>query len=386
MTIGYICESNPFTDRHAWSGTIYNIREAIEQAGFEVVWIPFDDSSKLARYSERLRWKLYDLLGKKQILGGAHFLPEVYAYSKSIKKDAAFNRCDVLFFPRGGQVGLFLKTNKPIIYYSDATAHVMVDYYWKNCHPLSVKMACFLEKKASQKAFINLRSSQWATNSVIQDCKCPAQRCLVLEFGANMDAKDIQRITPYEKGQLRILFSGVDWERKGGDIGVETVKILRDKGIDAHLDVVGIRELPAYCKDYDFITNHGFLNKNNPEEYRNYISIFRHSHILLLPTQAECSAIVYCEAAGFGLPTYTYATGGTENYVIEGINGHTLRRTQQAIDFASCIIDDIEQHRIGSLHEGALRLYQEKLSWPAWSKRFKAIIHDFFPDKPCLNV
>ena len=379
MTIGYICESNPFTDRKAWSGTIYNIREAIENAGFEVVWIPFNNSSKLARLSERLRWRMYNLLGKKEILGGVHFPPEVYAYSKTIKKDSTFNKCDVLFFPRGGQVGLFLKTDKPIIYYSDATAHVMVDYYWKNCHPLSVKMACYLEKKASQKAFINLRSSQWATNSVIQDCKCPATRSLVLEFGANMDATDIQQITPYERGQLRVLFSGVDWERKGGDIAVETAKILRDKGIDAHLDIVGISDLPAYCKDYDFITNHGFLNKNNQEDYCNYIDIFRHSHILLLPTQAECSAIVYCEAAGFGLPTYTYATGGTENYVVNGINGHTLLPSQQAEDFANYIIEDIEQHRIESLHEGALKLYADKLSWSAWSRRFTKIMNEFFP-------
>lgn len=381
MTIGYICESNPFTDRKAWSGTIYNIREAIENAGFEVVWIPFNNSSKLTRLSEKIRWRLYDLLGKREILGGVHFLPEVYAYSKTIKKDSDFNKCDVLFFPRGGQIGLFLRTDKPIVYYSDATAYVMVDYYWKNCHPLSVKMACYLEKKASQKAFINLRSSQWATNSVIQDCKCPATRSLVLEFGANMDATDIQQITPYEKGQLHVLFSGVDWERKGGDIAVETVRILRGKGIDAHLDIVGIRDLSAYCKNYDFITNHGFLNKNNQEDYCNYIDIFRHSHILLLPTQAECSAIVYCEAAGFGLPTYTYGTGGTENYVVNGVNGHTLPPSQQANDFANCIMEDIEHNRMGALHEGALKLYSEKLSWSAWSKRFRNIIYDFFPDK-----
>lgn len=381
MTIGYICESDPFTDRHAWSGTIYNIREAIEQAGFKVVWIPFDNSCKLARYSEKLRWKLYDLLGRKQILGGTHFLPEVYAYSRTIKQDYSFNKCDVLFFPRGGQVGLFLKTDKPIIYYSDATAHIMIDYYWKECHPLSVKMACYLEKKASQKAFINLRSSKWAINSVIQDCKCPSSHSLVLEFGANIDASDIKPIIPYEKGQLRVLFSGVDWERKGGDIAVETVKILRNKGIDAQLNIVGIRDLPAYCKDYNFIINHGFLNKNIPEDYCNYIEIFRHSHILLLPTQAECSAIVYCEAAGFGLPTYTYATGGTGNYVIEGINGHTLHPSQQANDFAKSIYDDIEQERVISFHEGALKLFSEKLSWSAWSKRFLKIMNDFFPNE-----
>lgn len=36
--IGYICQSNPFVDKKAWSGSIYKIRIGIENAGFEVKW------------------------------------------------------------------------------------------------------------------------------------------------------------------------------------------------------------------------------------------------------------------------------------------------------------------------------------------------------------
>lgn len=378
MTIGYICESNPFTDCNAWSGTIYNIRKSIENAGFEVIWIPFSTNTRLVRLSEKLRWKLYYLCGKKNILGGVHFLPEVYGYARSIEKNRLLKKCDVLFFPRGGQVGLFLKTDKPIIYYSDATAYVMVDYYWSNCHPLSVKMACFIEKKASQKATLNIRSSQWAANSVINDCKCDSSRSLVLEFGANLDSKDIQPIDPYKNGQLQVLFSGVDWKRKGGDIAVETVRLLREKGFEAILHVVGIRELPSYCRHYDFIVFHGFLNKKETADYQKYIELFRNCHIMLLPTLAECSAIVYCEAAGFGMPTYTYATGGTQNYVVNGINGYTLSPDKGANDFSDVIIHDIIHNNMKSLHEGAMNLYSEKLSWSAWSKRFRSIILQYF--------
>ena len=244
-------------------------------------------------------------------------------------------------------------------------------------------MVCYIERKASQKAFLNLRSSQWAANSVVNDCKCDPSRSLVIEFGANMDSDDIQPITPYQSGQLRVLFSGVEWERKGGDFAIETVKLLREKGIDAVLNIVGIRELPSYCKSYDFIIDHGFLNKKDTLEYRRYIDIFKNSHIMLLPTKAECSAIVYCEAAGFGLPTYTYATGGTENYVINGLNGQTLSPSKGPNDFAADILKDIKSDNMRSLHEGALRLYLEKLSWPAWSRRFKSIIDNNFGKDNC---
>ena len=380
MVVGYVCESDPFVDRNLWSGTIFKIREAIENAGFEVKWIPFDDKSKKVLLCEKIRWKLYDLLGRKQILGGVHFLPELYLYGKSVKKDETFSKCDVLFFPRAGQIGLFLNTDKPIIYYSDATAHVMVDYYWKNCHPLSVKMACYLDKKASQKAALNLRSSKWAADSVVNDCKCDPSKSLVLEFGANVDDDDLQPIIPYHEGTLNILFSGVEWERKGGDIAVETVRALRRRGLDAVLHIVGIKDLPASCKGYDYVILHGFYNKRDVLEYKKYIEVFRSCHIMLLPTQAECSAIVYCEAAGFGLPTYTYATGGTTNYVVDGINGCALPPKSSADEFAEVIMNDIKENRMDMLHEGAIRLYQDRLSWGAWSKRFKDIIREYMPN------
>ena len=372
--IGYVCDTNPFEDRLAWSGLKYKIREAIELAGYTVIWIPIDNTNPLVRFCESTKWKLEKLFGKKRILGGCHFLPETYALAKTITKNEQFDRCDYLFFPGGGQISIFLRTNKPIIYYTDATVHLMLNYYWFNCLPLSTKTACWLEKKACQKALLNIRASTWATNSVIHDCRCKPSKCITLEFGANIDSSDISPITPYKTGQLRVLFSGVEWERKGGAIAVETIKILRNKHIDAVLHIVGIKKLPYYCNNCEFIINHGFLDKNDAVSYHKYINILKNCHILLLPTQAECAGIVFCEAASFGIPSYTYATGGTENYVQNQINGHTLPSSQGALGFVEKIIDDIENENMTKLHKGALNLYNEKLSWNAWAKKFQHAI------------
>ena len=378
--IGYICDTNPFEDRLTWSGLIYKIREAIESAGYQVVWIPYDKTTKYVHLCEKIRWRLYKLLGRKQILGGCHFLPETYALARSIEMNEQFDNCDYLFFPGGGQISLFLKTKKPIIYYTDATVHLMINYYWYDCHPFSVRMACWLEKKACQKAALNIRASSWATNSVINDCKCKPSNCVTLEFGANIDASDIDPITPYTKGQLRILFSGVEWERKGGDIAVETVRLLREKGIDAILHIVGINELPLYCRNFVYIVNHGFLDKNDAIDYQKYIDILKNSHVFLLPTQAECAGIVFCEASGFGIPSYTYATGGTENYVKNGVNGYALMKNNGAADFAERILKDIEENNMLNLHEGAIKLYNERLSWSSWSKRFQKVVDSMKDD------
>ena len=151
--------------------------------------------------------------------------------------------------------------------------------------------------------------------------------------------------------------------------------MLREKGYDAILHVVGIKELPDYCFDLGYIVNHGFLDKNDTFSYQKYINILGNSHLLLLPTHAECAGIVFCEAAGFGIPSYTFATGGTENYVQNGINGYTLSLSHGAKDFAEQISKDIESGNMLSLHEGALNLYNMKLSWNAWSKHFRNILN-----------
>ena len=56
----------------------------------------------------------------------------------------------------------------------------------------------------------------------------------------------------------------------------------------------------------------GFLNKNIPEQYQKLITIMGRCNLFLLPTKAECAGIVLCEASAFGLPIFTFDTGGLE--------------------------------------------------------------------------
>ena len=118
----------------------------------------------------------------------------------------------------------------------------------------------------------------------------------------------------------------------------------------------------------------GFLNKNIAEQYAQYIRIFEKCHIFLLPTKAECAGIVLSEAAAFGLPCYTYATGGTTNYVINGYNGRALSPGSSSHDFANIIIEDINNNRLKEFSDNDNELTRDKLSWEAWSRRFKAIM------------
>ncbi len=376
MIIGYVSPTNPFTDRKAWSGLTYKVRESIEKAGVEVVWIPYKTVSTGIRIWNLLL-KIYCKLfahGQRFLLG-EHFPMTAWIMAKSIKIDTNFQRCDCLFFPGGAQIAKYIKTSRPFIYYSGATVPIMLDYYWDDICSLSRKIAIKMDKEASLRAKINLKASRWAYLSLLEDYGCDPNKCHVIEYGPAIDTTDITPIAPYRGGRLNIFFSGVDWERKNGDIAVNTVKILREKGVDAHLFVAGISDLPEYCKDINFITNVGFLNKNTKDGYKRYMELYRCCHLMLVPTKAECAGVVFCEASAFGMPSYTYATGGTTNYVLDGQNGRAISLKDGAEVFAELIANDIENGNLQAFHDGALKMNRDVLSWEAWTKHFKQIMN-----------
>ena len=131
-TFGFVSEANPFIDRFAWSGTLYKIREGLERAGFRVVWIPVRTNSFAERLYRRVYIKLKTMLfckGKNIVLNTHRpFIAKMQA--RTIRMDETYKSCDAFFFPGGAQRMLFMNLlGKPSVYYTDATFHIMVDYY-----------------------------------------------------------------------------------------------------------------------------------------------------------------------------------------------------------------------------------------------------------------
>lgn len=370
-TIGYVSQANPFKDKKAWSGTIYKIREGIENAGYKVIWIPYS--------TDTFKHKVYK--GLMNLVFGKNVLKDHNKYYYKLCADTIdmnlVSKCDYLFFPGGAQMAAYRKFNKPIIYYTDANFKIMVDYYWYNLPKWIIKQGNETERLGIQNSYINIRSSKWAADSVVNDYNGNPKRNYVLEFGANIDYKDIIQSKPYKNNEtLNILFSGVAWIRKGGDIAVKTVQLLNQKGIKANLFITGISNLPSKYQNLPYIKNFGFFNKNIAEQYQQYIKIISSSHIFLFPTKAECSAIVLCEASAFGLPIFTYDTGGLANYVLNGVNGYRLPLKANETDFANNIITCIKNNELEKLSHGGIKLFNEKLNWNAWSKSFRKIMQD----------
>lgn len=376
VRIGFINHNSPF-DRKASSGTTFQMYQALKKIGAEIVWI---------QPKHNLFYKLVDFFYKLlTVFTGSKILRDhtinlAIIESHSLKKQDIEN-CDILFAPFTSAALYSLKTDKPIIYLSDTTFSAMVDYYFKGIVPWNIKQANKIEKKALTKATIVILSSEWAKKSAQTDYDIPDSKIRVLEFGANIDEKNIIPHQYSYNNHLNILFLGVDWVRKGGDIAVEATRYLNDNGISATLHIVGIRNLDNDIANLPFVRNYGFLDKNNPDDYNKLVSVIQQSHCLLLPTKAECAGIVFCESSANGLPIFTYNTGGVSNYVENGKNGYMLPIGTPGDEFGRKISECLQSGELEKMSKTAVGVYKEKLNWTVWGNKMELTIEKLYYHK-----
>lgn len=114
----------------------------------------------------------------------------------------------------------------------------------------------------------------------------------------------------------------------------------------------------------EHIKIYGFLNRNIPEQQELLISLREKADIFILPTQAECAGIVFCESSAYGIPSITYDTGGIGDYVINGENGYRLPIGASGKEFARVIMDLVNSPgKLNEMRKNAKEMYSKELNW-----------------------
>jgi glycosyltransferase involved in cell wall biosynthesis len=371
MKIGFAGRWSPL-DKTAWSGTYFYAHQAIKK-NFDVQIFTY-------------KWPWYvreQLIFQKQIQKlrtrkiAVEFL-KGYAlwFSKQLEKDLLKIKPDVLFVPGAPQLIAYCKTSVPIIHMADATFQQLQGYYdsFSNLAPYNIKQGIELDQKAFENAAHCLMASDWAKQSAINEYHIPENKITVQPLGANLD--NIPAVTELKTEKNRIcqlLFLGVDWNRKGGQIALDTFYALKKKGMQVQLKIIGCK--PTVSVIDKNITVIPFINKNIKEEADWLYHILLQTDFLLLPTRAECAGVVFCEASAFGVPSITTDTGGVRNYVQDEINGFALPTSAGPHAYAEKILDLYNNHdTYRRLCISSRQKFETTLNWDTWAKSFETVV------------
>lgn len=380
MKVLFISMGESAEDRKAWSGTVFQAIKGLERAGFDVEYLSAMRDCKQT-FADKLLctyWiRIPALFGKKTRMDESFY--SVRIFRQTLEK-FDYSGYDIIFVPTYlSIVNAIPKSVKAkIVHLVDATVDSLFEYYneFSNLWFHNYWEAHILGKRAFRRADLLIASSEWCRQNAIRQYGIDPRNISVIEFGANIDALDIPAVEKkYDPSRpLRIYWSGVNWERKGGDVALECCKKLNEKGYSVEFHITGMKTLPNEITKILWVHNHGFLNKNNPEEYHRLIEIMSQQDIFLFPSRAECSSIALCEANAFGLPCFVYDTGGTANYVENGKNGYMLPLSASGADFAERIEECINNYEFDCLSLNARKKYETTLNWNEWSDRVKKAI------------
>jgi glycosyltransferase involved in cell wall biosynthesis len=232
-----------------------------------------------------------------------------------------------------------------------------------------------LERRAIARARWLLYPSPWVADFARSFYGADPARIHVVPYGANLDdpppAEVASRVPDF--ATCNLLFIGVDWLRKGGDVAVATFDALARAGVPVRMTVVGctppgealrpgIRVIP-------------FLDKNVPAERAQLDALYADSHFLFVPTRKECYGIVFCEAASFGVPVVATDTGGVSGIVRDGENGRLLPPEAGGDEYAAVIAELFASPaRYRTLREASRHAFDDRLNWDAWGRATARIL------------
>lgn len=295
----------------------------------------------------------------------------------TLQKRLKGNSYDALLAPVGSTLIAELSQDvPPIIYSSDATIPLMESYYngYGKVHSWYNKRAKMIEKAALNRADLLVYPTWWAAYSAMDDYDIYPDRILVQPFGANISDPPTreQALAPRKPGPLRLLFCGVEWERKGGDIALDAVRALIAAGTEVELTILGVEPPVGALDDPDLaraVTVVPFLNKTIAEERARFREIFMEADILILPTQAECYGMVFCEAAACGTASFATATGGVPEVILDKETGRVLAPDSTGQDYANAILELINSEgAVQQMRSAARNDYDTRLNWQTWGK------------------
>lgn len=377
LRIAYLCDLSPL-DRSLYSGGNARIHDALHKHAGEVTVLPrrwglAEPVRRVIRampepVALRARWR-------------AHFaLRRVIA--SAVHRHLAGGAFDVLFgaYALHALAGVRVSDRMVTAYTSDATQTVYRLSEVGQAHGRHFALGHLLddwvetrERAILRRMDLLLWPSSWLQDAAEERYGLDPGRSHLVPWGANIRTPQPPgpRTLP-PGGPIELLVVGRNWHAKGGPVAFDTMSVLRARGIDARLTVIGCSP-PGHHRNAH-VTVHRQLNKSVPSELATFEAALKAAHFMVMPS-FESYGFAFCEAAAYGLPALCLRVGGVP--VRDGLTGHALPPGADAEDFATQIMGYLADPAAYSrLSRTARSEFDARLNWDAWGAATADLLHE----------
>lgn len=309
----------PIENIKNWSGVPKNIFLTFKKKGFDVTKI--DTISLVPLNFLKIIELILKFLNIKYDPNRSILLSKYYAFLIDRKIS---NKKYNYIFSHDSTLLSFLKTKIPVILWTDLTYDLYEKTYLRDYKKISQNTVNgnFLEKKALDKCSKIIYSNKYALKNAREKYKIKKNKLFFVPYGSNIEKKItkkncnkiIYNKVPSKSESIKFLSIGIDWHRKGMDKTVEFINYIQKKiKKTIQLDLVG--DPNFIVKNNKNIINHGYLSKNNRNQFKKIKKLYEEANFFILLSREEAAAVVLMEAAAFGLPIITNEIGGVKSVV-----------------------------------------------------------------------
>ncbi len=373
IRLGIMSNGDP-ADARTWSGVPNAILNDLEPMVDSVVYLPAAPVTPARRRWERFRKGFSRTLGHRAL--PAFDRGHLRRRTDSISETARRESVDAVLAITVDQFVAHVDLDVPIVHHSDTTFKGLENWYPEitRLWPMTSRRGHDITREAIRRSAHSTYPSRWAAAQAIDTYGASEECTTVIPYGCNLRNPPGREDTLQRQigsGECRLLFIGRDWNRKGGPLVLETLSVLRNRGVDASLTVVGTTppktDLP--------VKTIGFLNRQVPADLERYRSLWRDATFLFMPSRAETFGAVYAEAAANGVPSIALDIGGVGDAVIDGENGRLLSPNVNAETCADTITELLQTpDAYEQLVRSSRDRYETTLNWNAWCKTTLGIL------------
>ncbi len=378
MKLAYVTDHN-VADIHQWSGVSHFVARTLEKQGISLDYVEVANHSLVFHITSRIKRVYHRLRGKNYL--PSRDLRQARLYASQIQQHRSLPQVDVIFAMSTIPVS-FLDSPQPIVFWTDATFAGMQDFYPSFSHlpPETIRNGNTIEQAALDRCRLAIFSSKWAAQSAVNNYRVDPAKVKVVPFGANLNSEySLDEIKTIIRSRCsttcKLLFNGIDWVRKGGEIVLEAACRLHDQGIPVELSIVGCTpplDLP------DYINVFGYLSKATEAGRRKLDQLYRESHFLVVPSRAESYGLVFTEASAFGVPSLATRVGGIPEIIQDGKNGQTFPLDSPGSVYAEYISNYWSRpDQYEDLALSTFREYQARLNWQKSGELVKDLLEEY---------